>query len=219
MNSRVILGIVFAMTGVMFLIGAWYYFGDNKPSLRSLPYYNPIHEGVRSQTAPGDNHKVKDFKLLDQTGDTVTRKDFANTINVVDFFFTTCRGICPKMTSQMGRVYEKYKGNKEIKFLSHTVNPENDSVAVMAAFAKEHNIDNSQWYLLTGDKPQLYDLARTSYLISDTKGDGGKEDFVHSQNFTLVDKNGFIRGIYNGIDSADVDRLMIEIDILLKEKK
>jgi protein SCO1/2 len=123
------------------------------------------------------------------------------------------------MNSQMKRVYDQYRGNKEVKFISHTVNPEKDSAEVLAAYAKKYDADPAQWYFVTGDKAELYKLARKSYLISDTNGDGGKEDFVHSQNFALIDKEGHIRGVYDGTDSVEVDRLVVDMKLLLGSYK
>ncbi|HEU4718992.1 MAG TPA: SCO family protein [Bacteroidia bacterium] len=184
-------------------------------NVRTLEYWDPVEEGLRHDQQAGQHHKVLDFSLTDQTGKTITRADFTKSITVVDFFFTTCQGICPRMNTQMQRVYQAYKGNPEVKFISHTVNPENDSVPVLAAYAQRFHADADQWHFVTGDKPQLYNLARKSYLISDTEGDGGKEDFVHSQMFSLVDKEGYIRGIYDGTDPEEVDRLITDIKVLM----
>lgn len=206
---------VFAV--VLLVVG--YMASKNDNPVRELPYFKPVEKGAEVRKDSLGRHLVSDFSLTDQTGKTVTRADFSNSITVVDFFFARCQGICPRMTSQMQRVYETFRGNPEVKLLSHTVNPENDSVEVLKAYAERYHADADQWHFVTGDKPQLYNLARKSYLISDTEGNGGKEDFVHSQNFALVDKQGHVRGIYDGTDSTDVDRLMLEMRMLLKEKK
>lgn len=206
---------VFAV--VLLVVG--YMASKNDNPVRELPYFKPVEKGAEVRKDSLGRHLVSDFSLTDQTGKTITRADFSNSITVVDFFFARCQGICPRMTSQMQRVYETFRGNPEVKLLSHTVNPENDSVEVLKAYAERYHADADQWHFVTGDKPQLYNLARKSYLISDTEGNGGKEDFVHSQNFALVDKQGHVRGIYDGTDSTDVDRLMLEMRMLLKEKK
>jgi protein SCO1 len=200
------------------LVGGYLIFRNNDQQIRTLPYFNPIEKNLGGQHDSINRHVVADFSLVDQEGKTITRADFSNAVTVVDFFFTTCEGICPKMTSQMERVYKIYKGNAGVKFISHTVNPERDSVEVLAAYATRYHADAAQWHFVTGDKPQLYDLARKSYLVSDTRGDGSKEDFVHSQNFALVDKTGHIRGLYDGTDSSDINRLIVEVKILLGEK-
>ncbi|MCX6310490.1 MAG: SCO family protein [Bacteroidetes bacterium] len=211
---KIYLNIILALAAVGILIGGYVAF-NNGQQVRELPYFEPIEQGLKNNTDSLNRHLVFDFSLTDQTGKTVTRKDFENSITVVDFFFTSCQGICPKMNSQLKRVYENYKGNPEVKFLSHTVNPEKDSAEVLAEYAKHYNADANQWHFVTGDKPQLYKLARKSYLISNTNGNGGKEDFVHSQNFALIDKAGHIRGVYDGTDSVEVNRLMVDMNVLL----
>lgn len=164
-------------------------------------------------------HQVADFSLTDQTGATITQKNLDNKMYVADFIFTTCHSICPVMSDQMQRVYETYKKDSNIVFVSHTVDPEGDSVPVLAAYAARHGALAGKWYFLTGDKKQLYDLARESYLISATIGDGGPDDFVHSQFFALVDKNKHIRGMYDGTDSVQVNKLMGDIEILKRVYK
>ncbi|HTF05695.1 MAG TPA: SCO family protein [Bacteroidia bacterium] len=201
--------------GVAVLVGTWLIIPHDQP-LKDVPYYDPIEAGLKKDIKPGEHHKVFDFSLVNQAGDTVTRKDFAGKLTVVDFFFTTCQGICPRMNTQMQRVYEAFKGNDSVLFLSHTVNPENDSVAVMAEHAKKYGADVHQWHFVTGDRAQIYKLARKSYLVSDTEGDGSTEDFVHSEKFTLVDGDGYIRGLYDGTDEGDVDMLIRDIRSLLR---
>lgn len=212
------INIILAILACCMLVGAFWIFKTGQ-QVRELPYFQPIEKGLKNNVDSLNRHLTFDFSLTDQTGKIISRKDFLNSIIIVDFFFTSCEGICPIMNSQMQRVYQKFKGNSEVKFISHTVNPEKDSSSVLAAYAKRYNADASQWHFVTGDKPQLYYLARKSYLISDTNGNGGKEDFVHSQNFALIDKEGHIRGVYNGTDATEVDRLMVEIKVLLQSYK
>lgn len=212
--QKIYFNIILGLVAIGILIGAYVFF-KNGQQIRELPYYEPVESGLKNNTDSLHRHLVFDFSLTDQTGKTVTRKDFENSITVVDFFFTSCKGICPVMNSQMKRVYEKFRGNTEVKFISHTVNPEKDSTEVLAEYAKHYDADPKQWHFVTGDKPQLYNLARKSYLISNTNGNGGKEDFIHSQNFSLIDKVGHIRGVYDGTDSLDVNRLMVDMNVLL----
>lgn len=187
-------------------------------ALRTLPYYFPVENGAKKSTGSGErSHIVKDFQFIDQDGRTVSRADFKNSIVVVDFFFTTCEGICPTMSKQMERVYQNFYDQPNVKFLSHTVNPENDSVPVMFAYAKKHGANAEQWKFVTGSKPEIYEMARKWYLVSDTKGDGTKEDFVHSPYFALVDQGGHVRGHYDGTDAKDVDRLITDMNVLLME--
>jgi protein SCO1/2 len=217
--NKMIINIVLGLVAVGVLIGGYMTFANGQ-QVRELPYFEPIEKGLKNNNTDSlKRHLVYDFSLTDQTGKTVTRKDFEQSVTVVDFFFTRCKGICPVMNTQMKRVYDKFRGNKEVKFISHTVNPENDSAEVLAAYAKHYDADADQWHFVTGDKPQLYMLARKSYMISDTNGDGGKEDFVHSQNFALVDKEGHVRGIYDGTDSVEVNRLIVEVNVLLGSYK
>jgi protein SCO1/2 len=182
----------------------------NKPS-RILPVYGPSADGA-------DAHSISHFSLINQLGQSVTEQNVSGKIYVADFFFTTCHGICPRMNSQMQRVYENFKKNPDVLFLSHTVNPEFDTVPILAEYARRHDADARQWMFLTGDKKQIYDLARNSYLVDASKGNGGPEDFVHTQNFALVDRNRHIRGYYDGTDSLEVNKLIDDIGLLLKEK-
>ena len=162
-------------------------------------------------------HRIADFSLTDQTGKTVTNKDFENKIYVADFFFTTCPNICPKMTASLSGLAEFYKNDTDIMFLSHSVTPEKDSVPVLAAYAEKYAVDGSRWKLTTGDKKHIYELARRSYFAVTTEGDGGEKDFIHTENFILVDKERKIRGFYDGTSAEDMERLKGDITILRYE--
>ncbi|MCW9041537.1 MAG: SCO family protein [Flavobacteriales bacterium] len=195
------------------------YFMISKP--KSLKIYNPadinpklVDESLQGTTK---NHSVGDFSLTDQDGRNVTPKDFEDKIYITDFFFVTCPTICPKMTDQMLRVYEEFKENGDILFLSHTVMPEEDSVPVLKEYADKNNISSERWKLVTGDKKHIYDLARKTYFAAVTEGDGGKDDFIHTENFILVDKEKRLRGFYDGTSKKDVDRLIKDIYTLLAE--
>jgi len=162
-------------------------------------------------------HRIADFELINQDGKIVTQKDFEGVIYVADFFFTTCPSICPKMSTQMQRVVEEFKDNDQIMLLSHTVYPEIDSVPVLAEYAKKYNADSKKWMLVTGDKKHIYELARKSYFAITTEGSGDEDDFIHTENFILIDKKKRIRGFYDGTSPEDVDRLIEEIKILQGE--
>lgn len=190
----------------------WMSCNEERP-LRVLPVYGPVDENTKP------NHHISDFSLTNQEGKIVTQKDFDGKIYVADFFFTTCRSICPIMSTQLERVYDKYKTNPDVMFISHSVNPVYDTPQILQEYANKHHADVNKWMFVTGDKKQIYELARDSYLVSATEGDGGDEDFVHTQNFALVDKEKRIRGYYDGTDSTDVNKLMTEMDMLLKEYK
>lgn len=202
--GRNLLNIGIAVIALGFGIGAYFSFKSDKP-VRILPVYGPA------------NHKVADFRLLDQKGAAISQGTLQDKIYVTDFFFSTCKSICPIMSSKMETVYERFKGNEEIVFLSHTVDPENDSVPVLAAYAEKHHADAKQWHFLTGDKVELYNLARKSYFLDAAEGDGGPDDFIHTPQFVLVDKEKRIRGYYNGTDSAEVEKLVVDINLLLAE--
>jgi protein SCO1/2 len=192
--------------------------GGEKTPIRALPYYMPTQSTAMNADASG-KHIIRNFSFTDQTGKTVTNANFKGKITLVNFFFATCEGVCPVMNRQMNRVYNQYKSNNNVLFLSHTVNPENDSVSVLAAYAQRYNADASKWKFVTGNKTEIYNMARTSYLLSDSEGDGSKEDFLHSDQIGLIDGEGHIRGRYTGTDAAEVDRLMIDLELLLAEKK
>lgn len=163
-------------------------------------------------------HTVKDFELLNQNGDTITQEDYKDKIYVADFFFTTCLTICPVMTDHMLKIQEKIKDDPEVLLLSHTVFPKTDSVPVLKEYAEEKGIIDEKWNLVTGDKKQIYDLARKSYLASKTNGDGGPYDMIHTENFVLVDKEKRIRGFYDGTDSEAIKDLLHDIEVLKDEE-
>ncbi len=157
-------------------------------------------------------HTIAGFKLTDQFGQVVTADTFRNKVYVANFFFVTCPGICRQMNNELERVQKAFIGNSKVKFVSHTVTPEQDSVPALLQYAKLHNAVPYQWYFLTGDKKQILDLAIHSYL-AETDG-----YLVHSQNLTLIDMEGRIRGVYSGTVTSDVDRLITDINLLLKEE-
>ena len=167
-------------------------------------------------------HKVEPFSFTNQEGQTVTNKDVEGKVYVVEYFFTTCKGICPKMNESMNRVYRAYRGTKNFMILSHSVDPTHDTVAAMKAYSLRFDADPKQWMFLTGDKKQLYNAARYSYLISaqdDTAGVSVDQDFIHDNHFVLVDRNGRIRGkFYDGLKKEQVDTLISDVRILLNEK-
>lgn len=158
-------------------------------------------------------HTIAPFKLIDQFGQVVTQDTFKNKIYIANFFFVTCPGICKQMNGELERVEKAFAGNKQVKFISYTVTPDQDSVPVLLQYAKLHDAVPYQWYFLTGDKKQILDLAFHSYLA---ESDGY---LVHSPNLTLIDMEGRIRGVYSGTVESDVDKLIQVIPLLLKEEK
>ena len=167
-------------------------------------------------------HTVSQFSFLNQEGKVITNEYIKGKICVVSYFFATCKGICPQMNENMDLVYKAFNGNENVVLLSHTVDPKKDSVGALKAYSKRYDANPVQWMFLTGDKKKLYDMARYSYLISagdDTTGLGIDCDFIHDQQFTLVDGYGRIRGIYDGLNKKQIDSLIGDIKRLLNEKK
>jgi protein SCO1/2 len=198
-----------------FVVSSFYYV--NKP-IETLPIYSP---SMVSKDLVEENiqfikkyHKIKDFSMKNQNGETITQEFYNDKIYVADFFFTTCPTICPIMTENMGYVQEKIKNDSDVLLLSFSVTPEIDSVEKLKKYALEKNVIDSKWNLVTGNKKDIYNLARTSYLVAKTNGDGGKYDMIHTENFVLVDKEKRIRGFYDGTNSKEMDQLLNDIKIL-----
>ena len=159
-------------------------------------------------------HSIADFKLINQNGDTISQADYADKIYIADFFFTTCTTICPVMTANMADIQQIIKGDDEVMLLSHSVTPEIDSVHQLKKYALEKGVIDAKWNLVTGDKKQIYELARKSYLAVLTDGDGGPYDMIHTENFILVDKEWRIRGFYDGTSSDEVAQLLEDLKVL-----
>ena len=190
--------------------------------VENLPYYNEEsftpHWLTPNSEEEQDFHKIPDFKLVNQLGDTITRKTFENKIYITDFFFTSCPGICLKMTGNMSKVQEAFKSDAEIVLLSHSVTPSIDSVAVLKDYAEDHGVIDNKWHLVTGDKNEIYNLGRNQYFVENDLGiPKDINDFLHTENFLLVDKNKHIRGIYNGLNSASIAQLIIDVKALKLE--
>ncbi|WP_345273304.1 SCO family protein [Flaviramulus aquimarinus] len=163
-------------------------------------------------------HKIADFSLTNQNGKIVTQNDYKDKIYVADFFFTTCQTICPIMTNHMVDIQKAIINDDDIMLLSHSVTPEIDTVAQLKRYAKIKGVNDSKWNLVTGDKKQIYQLARKSYLAVKDNGNGGPFDMVHTENFMLIDKKRQIRGFYDGTNPEDINRLLNDITILKEEK-
>lgn len=208
---------IFILTLAALVFTYAFFIYDNEKPIRFLPKYGP--QNFKEVNGKSDTifHTVQDFSFVNQDGETVSQKNFENSIYVADFFFTTCRSICPIMSNEMERVYRRYKNNQEVKFLSHTVDPETDNVEQLKQYAEAHHADSKQWMLVTGNKKELYAIARTGYLVDAGTGNGGVDDFIHTQNFALIDKEKHIRGYYDGTNSKDIDQLIKDIDLLLAE--
>lgn len=187
----------------------------------SLPIYNPadvnprlVDDRLKHVTK---DHKVGDFELLNQNGETITQKAFEDKIYVADFFFTRCQTICPVMAVNMHELQAFYQDDEEVKFLSHSVTPEMDSVPVLRAYANDKGAIDGKWEITTGKKTHIYDLARKSYFAVLDEGDGGDQDFIHTEQFVLIDKDKQIRGYYDGTEKEEMQRIINDIAILKRE--
>ncbi len=162
---------------------------------------------------------VQPFVFLRQDSIMAAQKDIRNRVYVAEYFFTTCKGICPKMNKNMKAIYEQFKTDSSFLIVSHTVNPDTDSLPVLRHYADSLGADVSNWWFLTGSKESLYKTARESYLLDDPKNSTKNidEQFLHTQFFTLVDRQGRVRGVYDGIKKEEVDQLITDIKTLIKE--
>jgi protein SCO1 len=164
-------------------------------------------------------NKVQSFSFLDQNGDRITNKEVEGKVYIAEFFFTTCHGICPKLNTNLKPVYEKYLHEPDFKILSHTVDPKTDSVERLKQYADSMGVEAPKWIFLTGPKDSLYLAARLSYMLDDPKNNVSPidEQFIHTQFFALVDKNGYVRSIVDGLKKDELAEMEKEIDELLKE--
>ena len=187
-----------------------------------LPIFQPAQVNVELVDSTIQHvkkyHTIADFSLINQNGKTVTQDTYNNKIYIADFFFTTCQTICPIMTDHMVILQNKLKLYPDVMLLSHTVTPEIDSVAQLKKYALNKGVLDSKWNLVTGDKKEIYQLARKSYLAVKSNGDGREYDMIHTENFILVDQKKRIRGYYDGTLEEDIESLLNDIDILKKEQ-
>ena len=188
----------------------------------TLPFYDEATFTPRwldpASVTPERMHAIGDFSLTNQHGATVTRDDLSGRVYVVNFFFATCAGICRSMNRNMKRIQDAYAGADDVALLSHSVTPDEDTPAVLANYAREFECNEGQWHLLTGSKSEIYALGRESYFIEQDAAKVGSDDaFIHSENFVLVDGNGHLRGIYNGLNRVEVDQLIRDIALLRVE--
>lgn len=186
---------------------------------KKLPIYSPsmvsdelVEEELRYVKK---YHRISDFSLLNQNGNNVTQEDYKNKIYVADFFFTTCPDICPIMTGNMLYLQENLK-DTNVMLASFSVTPKIDTVEVLKEYSSLKGVDDSKWNLMTGDKKQIYDLARKSYLVAKAIPDGKNHGMIHTENFVLVDRDKRIRGYYDGTNIEDMDKLLDDIQILIK---
>ena len=199
------------------VIIALFYFAL-KPK-KTLPIYNPsdVNPELVDTTVQyvRKYHAVSDFLFINQNGDTITQKNYEGKIYVADFFFTTCGSICPKMTTNMIDIQTAFINNPKVMLLSHTVFPEMDSVSVLKAYAKKNGVIDTKWNLVTGDKKEIYSMARKSYLAVKLGKPEELYDMVHTENFILIDAKRQIRGFYDGTDKKEIQRLIEDIHFLI----
>jgi protein SCO1 len=215
------------IVALIFVAGVTIAYFLTKPSEdETLKVYNPIDVEAemvdKDLSRKGFGHTIQEFSFTDQSGKSYGSKDLKGKIYVAEYFFTTCGTICPVMNAEMQRVQQAFRGNDSFRILSFTVDPETDSVAQMKLYADGHGADPKQWHFLTGDKKDLYRLARRSFFVlkpaeAANQGDVGS-DFIHTNYFVLVDTKKRIRGYYDGTDSKEVDKLIKDIQKLLEEK-
>ncbi len=196
---------------------------NSKPKQTSrvdlLPYYEEATFTPKwfdsDLDVPSGFHQIPSFTLKNQQGETITEKDVYGKIFVVNFFFTTCPGICPKMTSNMAIVQDEFVDDPDVLLLSHSVTPEFDSVAILREYANMKEVIDDKWHLLTGKREHIYDLGRNHYFVEEDLGlKKDPNDFIHTENFVLIDQNRHIRGIYNGLSKTAVQQLITDLKSL-----
>jgi protein SCO1/2 len=201
MSKKLIIYIIF----FLLLLSGFYIglYGNNDMWRKKLPKINA----------------VKPFVFVNQLGDTITNRQVAGKVQVVEFFFTTCKGICPKMNASMENIAKEFVSEEDLIFLSHTVDPETDSVGRLKYFADSLKLNAARWWLLTGTKEKLYEAARKSYLLDNQQDETAaiEDQFIHTQLFALVDKEGYVRGIYDGLDKKELKKLSEDIPRIIKE--
>jgi protein SCO1/2 len=214
---------IFIATFVLFsIITVSLFYTVLKPG-RTLPIYNPadVNPELVDSTVQyiAREHKIANFSFINQNGKTITQKDYEGKIYVADFFFTTCGSICPIMTTNLGDVQKAFLHNPKVMLLSHTVTPEIDSVPILKKYAKQKGVIDSKWNLVTGDKKEIYSMARKSYLAVKLGKPSELYDMVHTENFVLVDAQKRVRGFYDGTKKEEIKRLINDINWLCQNDK
>lgn len=185
---------------------------------KSLPFLGPKDTHLVDGKVDTIYHQIPPFRFLNQDSTWVSEKDMSGKIYVADFFFTSCPTICPKMKTQLLRIYERYASNDQIRILSHSIDPTFDTPIVLKQYAERLQVKAPRWNMLTGDKAAIYKLGEKSYMVTAQEDKNEAGGFVHSGAFILVDKNRHVRGIYDGTQETEVNHLIEDIEILLKEK-
>lgn len=211
----------FILIGLLSVLIIALFYNALKPK-KSLKIYSPADVNPELVDSLVEhikiNHKIADWSFINQNGQPITHRDYEGKIYVADFFFTTCPTICPIMTDNMVWLQEKIKNFPDVMLLSHTVTPDIDTPEVLKKYALEKGVDDSKWNLVTGDKRDIYYIARQSYLAVKTGSLTELYDMVHTENFILVDKKRRIRGFYDGTDMEDMKRLLEDINFLISSE-
>ena len=206
--------VVFSLISLVII----YFIYDALQPNKRLPVYQPsmVNPELVDSTLHYKKkyHTIANFELINQNGDTITEQDYEGKIYVADFFFTTCPTICPIMTKNMATIQGNILDDNDVLLLSHSVTPQIDSVQQLKKYALEKGVVDAKWNLVTGDKKQIYELARKSYLAVKTDGDGGPFDMIHTENFILVDKEKRIRGFYDGTNPEEIEKLLEDLAVL-----
>jgi len=192
-------------------------FGDNHYEIPVF-YATGVESTFTECNFSEGQHYIPDFSFEAHTKEEITSANFAEKLTVVDFFFTSCPSICPIMSDELTRVQKAFDNDDEVQILSFSVDPENDSIEALQLYANRYQADDTQWKFITGDKKAIYSLARCGFIMPVQDGNGEPADFIHSDKLVLVDSQKRIRGYFGGTDREDVDRLILEIKILLSEE-
>ena len=195
---------------------------EKESRVETLPFYSEAsftpHWLALNSMELQNFHQIPSFSLTNQLGQEFNLDSLGGEIYVANFFFTTCPGICPKLTSNMNLIQEEFINDSEILLLSHTVNPQTDTVAALANYAESKGVIAHKWHLLTGERSEIYSLGRNAYFIEEDLGIAkSDEDFLHTENIVLIDKNKHIRGIYNGLNATAIQQLIADIYLLKQE--
>ncbi len=194
---------------------------DQNSAISKLPFLGEVN--YVEKTVDGNIiidtvfHQVRDFRFVNQDSALITPQTFANKIYVTDFFFTSCPTICPVMKKQMLRVYEAFEDNDQVAFLSHTIDPEYDTIPLLYEYAHRLGVKSDKWHFVTGEKDSIYQTALKSYMVTADQDEQAPGGFIHSGAFILVDKDRHVRGIYDGTKPDEVDKMMDDMQRLLQE--
>lgn len=210
--GRIALVVLLAIPFIVYFLMTTFIGTPERPVLkRFFPITEDFHSDYSKEVNDTLWHIIPPFSLINQDSAVFTEEDLAGNVYIADFVFTTCPGICPVMTKQMARVQQRLAEDENLLFITHTVDPERDTPAILKRYARRFDADLTNWTFLTGSRDELYDLSRNGYLLGIDAGDeGSAEEFDHSGRFVLVDRDRIVRGYYDGTDSISVNKLMFD---------